>query len=166
MGRSGLGAAGAWALDGDSLLALIDGYESNVRWYRASDAGLQLMRTMPLPARSVPSTRSDWNAEWENRQASMRRSIDPAARFVLIEAPPKISVATVGLFGANGSLWVGGQSEGARARWWVFPVSGAPFSVRLPSAHILSCVGRERRYALGTAEDGTPRVFVYSKPRN
>ncbi len=53
------GPGGAWALYGDSLLAVADGYSGNVRWYRADQEGFHLSRVANLALDSRAVTAAD-----------------------------------------------------------------------------------------------------------
>src|SRR5690606_9354796 len=57
-----LGQGGAWALAGDSLLAIADGYAGTVSFFSVSEAGFDRVAEVRLPDRGRPPTEAEMRA--------------------------------------------------------------------------------------------------------
>lgn len=133
---SGFGDGGTFAVSGDSLIAIADGFSGIVRWYELSASGVRQLRTAKLPEAARPITREDvarqearlqmpdgvmgWSgsAQSPGTRTTVRGGATPGS---FIRPPGKWSVATRALFSSDGELWVGaprtvtayGQRNGA-----------------------------------------------------
>lgn len=153
-----LGAGGAWALSGDSLPAIADGYEGKVTFYRVSEAGFTRAAEVRLPERGRPVTEAETRTIL---QAAVERSGLRAAD-VAVQLPPLRSAARAALFSHAGELWVQTGAEGGVARWWVVdPTRDAIREVRLPEGFELQVVRGDLLYGTARTELDVPVVQVY-----
>jgi len=166
LASSGMGHGGTWALHGDSLVTLADGYTGQLRFLRITPKGLQSVRFDSLRQRPRPVTDQELRAA-ERRYASsgfnMTLSTDggepkygemSARRF---QNPPKaFSMASRAFVSGTGDVWIGAPevvsrmifggaepTSQSRARdnvWSVFPANGAPYRVTLPDDRFLMAV--------------------------
>ena len=67
-----LGEGGAWALAGDSLLAIADGYAGTVSFLRVSEAGFARVAEVQLPERGRPLTEAE-------RRAIVRAAVEQSS---------------------------------------------------------------------------------------
>lgn len=185
MRSSGFGRAGAWETIGDTALVVVDGYSGIVRWFRDGSSGLVLdrTRTMGVAARGV--TADDIRRQEQRiAEATLRgtsgtwpppgRALAPPSTYTMIGAPPKWSVATTAIAGADGAVWVGAPRTVARRPpglaasssvednvWTVFPPTGNPFTVSLPSTEHLQAVHGELLFCIPVSSENEPTVNVY-----
>lgn len=153
------GRGGTVAVLGDSLVAAADGYAGSVRWYRAGASGLSLIRTRPLPSRSRPVGDDD-----RRRMEREIRAAHPGLpRRLVLEPPPRISVASQALFSADGSLWIRNTAGRGHAHvWTVFDPSGEiGFRVELPAGFDLRFVRGDLLYGVARTSNDAPVVHVY-----
>jgi 6-bladed beta-propeller protein len=158
---SEFGAGGAWAVSGDSLVAVADGQAATVRWYRADPAGrLVPIRTAALPSASRPVTGADLR-EVERRLRADDR--EPLPRQVEFIAPPRWSVATRAFFEPDGSLWVRNSASDARGSVWTAfdPAGRVRLHFTLPPHFDLRAARGTRLYGVGTTPNGAQTVRVY-----
>jgi hypothetical protein len=157
---SGFGAAGAWAMHGDSLVALADGKTGYVTWMVATATGMRTVRRDSVQGvrRTVSSV--DLNAlatQWQRVELTGRfsRGVD------IVDAPSHWSVAHRAFFAADGYLWVAGVAQRGLITWTAFPPSGRAFAIAVPSDFWLTVVSNGRLY--GYVNDGNdgPVVRVY-----
>ncbi len=176
---SGMGQAGTWALHGDSLVTLADGYTGQLRFLRITPNGLQSVRFDSMQQRPRPVTEKDLR-EAEKRYAqsgfTMNLSIgggeptygeSSARRF---QNPPTVfSMASRAFASGTGDAWIGAPrvvtrtvfgagvpSSESRVRdnvWSVFPANGSPYRVSLPDDRFLIAVRGSTLY-LSDVEDG------------
>lgn len=86
--RTGAGAAGAWAVAGDSLLVVAAGEPPTLRWWRSRPGGSLLVAQMPLPIRSEPFTPRDLRNLIEVENTLRRADGEPTLpRSVQADAP-------------------------------------------------------------------------------
>lgn len=153
------GQGGAHAVLGDSIVAMADGYTGEVRWYRVDRQGLALLRTRQLESRSRPFTPDDVR-RMERDLYAQRRHL---RRGMVIEPPPRISVATQALFAPDGSLWI--RNTGGRGHahvWTVFnPAGEVSIRLSLPAGFDLYHVRGDRLYGVARTENDAPVVQVY-----
>lgn len=161
MFESHAGRGGAHAVLGDSLVATADGYSGEVRWYRAGPGGLTLIRTRQLPSRSRPVTQDDIRRMERTLRAQDRETELP--RQLVIEPPPRISIATDALFAADGSLWIRNTAGRDHAHvWTVFDARGEiAYRLSLPAGFDLRHVRGDRLYGIRRTENDAPTVVVY-----
>jgi hypothetical protein len=163
---SGFGDGGAWAVSGDSLVALIDGYAGTVKWYVASAAGLELKRTARLGTTGAAVTPEDI----AEREAEMSRGAvgltgrgehtSASEQIRMLNPPTQWSVASRAFFSVDGSLWVSGPPTRDKRTivWTVFPPTGAPFLVNLPSGFTLRAVRGDDMFGVGVTKEGASVV--------
>jgi hypothetical protein len=153
------GEGGAHAVLGDSLVATVEGYTGEVRWYRADRQGLTLVRTRQLPSRSRPVTQDD--VRRMERELYARHPDLP--RRLVLEPPPRISIATQALFAPDGSLWIRNTAGRNHAHvWTVFDAAGEiTLRLSLPAGFDLRHVRGDRLYGVARTENDAPVVQVY-----
>ena len=158
-----LGQGGAHAVLGDSMVATVDGYSGVVRWYRAGAAGLELIRTRQLPSRSRPANGDD--ARKIERQ--IRREGPDLPRRLVIQSPPRMSIASQALFSDEGFLWIRNTAEPGQAHvWTVFgPDGGIAYRLSLPAGFDLRHVRGDRLYGTAQTSNGAPLVTAYRLTR-
>lgn len=153
------GRGGAHAVLGDSVVATADGYTGEVRWYRVDGQGLTLFRTRQLESRSRPVTPDDVR-RMERELYAQRQHLQ---RGMVIEPPPRISIATQALFAPDGSLWIrntGGRGQGHV--WTVLnPAGEVSIRLSLPAGFDLYHVRGDRLYGVARTENDAPVVQVY-----
>lgn len=153
------GRGGAHAVLGDSILAAADGYTGEVRWYRAGRSGLTLVRTRQLESRSRPVSADDvrrMERELYARYADLPRGL-------VVEPPPRVSIATQALFAADGSLWIRNTAGRGHAHvWTIFDSAGeVALRISLPAGFDLHHVRGDRLYGVARTENDAPVVQVY-----
>lgn len=157
--ESHVGRGGAHAVLGDSQVATADGYSGEVRWYRADRAGLTLLRSRQLPSRSRPVSADDVR----RMERQLYTGSPDLPRGLVIEAPPRVSVATQALFSTDGSLWIRNTAGKGHAHvWTVFDSRGEiAFRLSLPEGFELRHVRGDRLYGVARTENDAPVVHVY-----
>jgi hypothetical protein len=153
------GRGGAHAVLGDSIVATADGYTGEVRWYRADRQGLRLLRTRQLESRSRPVTPDDVR-RMERDLYAQRQHLQ---RGMVIEPPPRISIATQALFSPDGSLWIRNTGGLGDAHIWTVLDAAGEVSIRLslPAGFDLYHVRGDRLYGVTRTENDAPVVQVY-----
>jgi hypothetical protein len=153
------GRGGAHAVLGDSILAAADGYTGEVRWYRADRQGLTLVRTRQLPSRS--RTVGDEDVRRMERELYARYADLPKG--LVVEPPPRVSIATQALFAPDGSLWIRNTAARGQAHvWTIFDAAGEiTLRLSLPAGFDLLHVRGDRLYGVARTENDTPVVQVY-----
>jgi WD40 repeat protein len=156
---SGFGQGGAWAVSGDSLVAVADGYTARVNFYAVRTNGLELVRTSGLGTQSRPVSRRDLQA----LEARWRKLESPAFRRARIIAPDHRSAATHAVFSETGELWIRNSANSDEgAIWSVLSVQGDLMRrLRLPRGFDLRTVRNGHLYGVARTEMGTPVVEVY-----
>jgi hypothetical protein len=156
---SHVGRGGAHAVLGDSMVAVADGYSGAVRWYRADRGGLALVRTRRLESRSRPVTRDD--VRRIERELYAQNPDFP--RGLVIEPPPRVSIATQALFATDGSLWIRNTDGRGHAHvWTVFDAAGeVSLRLSLPAGFELHHVRGDRLYGVARTASDAPVVQVY-----
>lgn len=176
------GAGGAWALQGDSIIAHADGYSGRVTWYSVSRPGARVIRTASLGHAGERVTADEIAGEAARLAAgsiSYRRNADSLAEHVteatLAHTPAQWSLATRALFADDGSLWIGvnrimsmrmptGDEVyiGEANTWTVFPPHEPPFTVDLRPLFRLTAVRGDKLYGYAYADNGDVLVTVYT----
>lgn len=160
--RSDFGAGGAWAVAGDSAVAMVDGYTRKVHWYQATDARLDLRREQLLPDEPRTVTPADLRAV-ERRFREERKS---AVGRIELLAPPMWSVATRAIFADDGTLWIrNGEGEERGRAWTTFaPAMGQqPQRLMLPERFHLYALRNGRLYGVWTTENDAQVIRVYTR---
>ena len=142
---SDFGPAGAWAVLGDSVVAVVDGYGGSVRWMAVSGGRARQLRAARLPTPSRPITRADLAAV-ERRLRAENRQMGRVA----LEPPPRWSAATRALFADDAALWVqnGNGPEESRI-WTVFDREGRYLRrLQLPAGFRLRSIRGDRLYGV------------------
>ena len=161
---SHVGMGGSYAVLGDSIVATADGYTGTVRWYRVGPEGLRLVRTRQLHSRSRLVSADD-------RRLIERRVRERSPRFpreLVLETPPRVSVATQALFADDGTLWIRNTGEGVPEHVWTLFDSEGEVSLRIrtPSGFDLRAVAGDRLYGVAKTENDSPLVRVYRMIRD
>ncbi|HEY0023079.1 MAG TPA: 6-bladed beta-propeller [Longimicrobium sp.] len=156
---SHVGRGGAHAVLGDSLVATADGYSGEVRWYRADRGGLTLFRTRLLPSRSRPVAAGDV----QRIRRSLYAESPDLPRGLVVEPPPRISVATQAVFSTDGALWIRNTAGKGHAHvWTVFDQAGdIALRLSLPAGFELRHVRGDRLYGIARTENDVPVIHVY-----
>jgi hypothetical protein len=162
MTSSGVGNGGAWALSGDSLLAVANGYDGSVRWYAIQDGHAHGVRSATVAGESRPVTSRD-RSRLHDR---LRRELPGSEGLTFDDPPPIWSRITRALFADDGALWLGRPSDESGTLWSVFPSDrrAEPYTVVVPPGFTLYAVHSGRLYGSATADD-EPVVRVYLLPR-
>lgn len=158
----GLGAGGAWALLGDSVIATVDGYLGIVSWYRGGGQEVSLVER-----RSLGQTGSEISAgELQTVEHQIRERPRQARLGKLrLIPPPRHSAATRALFGDDGTLWIRTPLEDAAGdvRAWLGFRRGEATPARLVVAadFDLQLVRGGRLYGSARTPLGSPVLRVY-----
>jgi hypothetical protein len=156
---SGFGQGGAYAISGDSVVAVVDGYDGSVTWYAIRDTGVAVIRKASLGEKAHPVTARDL-AEMEARYRNESKTGFAGIRFA--DAPTQWSVSEQAFFDPGGALWVGGRyGTGKPQTWRVFPRAGSPFQVDVPADFWLMSARNDLMYGYSFNEDRTQVVRVY-----
>jgi hypothetical protein len=157
------GRGGAHAVLGDSILAAADGYTGEVRWYRADRQGLTLIRTRQLQSRSRPVGADDVR----RIERDLYAQYADLPRGLVVEPPPRVSIATQALFAPDGSLWIRNTAgRGVSHVWTVFDTAGnVSIRLSLPQGFDLQHVRGDRLYGVARTENDAPVVQVYRMVR-
>jgi hypothetical protein len=161
-----LGNGGAYAVLGDSIVAVADGYTGSVRWYRVMPPGLVAYQTRQLPSRSLPTTDADVRRIERRLRAEGGGSSLP--RRLVFNAPPRSSIASEALFADDGSLWVRNTPEAETGHvWTVFDREGN-ISIRLqmPRGFDLKHVQGQHLYGFARTSNDAALVQVYRMQRS
>jgi len=167
------GASGDWALHGDSLVAIVDGYDGFVRWLKVGADGLREIRRESLGVKGEPVSTSDVALEMDTKRQQQvtlsggGRSEQAAPRLTLLNPPSHWSVATRALFSLEGTLFVrlADKPTGERV-WRVFPASGTAFDIAFPRGFTPTAARGDRIYGTEfTTEDGVIAIGVYQVRR-
>jgi hypothetical protein len=156
---SHMGWGGAHAVLGDSVIATADGYSGTVRWYRVERNGLTLYRTRELPSRSRELTRDDLR----RIERRVRRQSADLPRRLVIEAPPRVSIASQALFSNEGFLWLRNTADPDLPHvWTVFGTDGEiAYRLSLPAGFHLRHVRGNLLYGTATTANDASVVRVY-----
>ena len=158
---SPFGQGGAWALSGDSMMAIVNGYAGEVSFVRVEPGGMRRFRTVTMSARGRPVTDHDLT--------QLRREIDryrstPLPRDVAFLTPPQWSIITGNAFFArDGTLWMerNNLSE-TRAVWTrIDPRTGTLRNFAFPKRFSLRSVDGLLHHGVWTEDDGRQSVRVY-----
>jgi len=161
-----LGSGGAYAVLGDSIVAVADGYSGSVRWYRATPTGLVAYQARQLPSRSLPTTDADIRRIERRLRAEPGGSSLP--RRLVFNAPPRNSIASEALFADDGSLWIRNTPEAESGHvWTVFDREGN-ISIRLqmPRGFDLKYVQGQNLYGFARTSNDAALVQVYRMQRS
>lgn len=153
------GRGGAHAVLGDSILAAADGYTGEVRWYRADRQGLTLIRTRQLQSRSRPVGADDLR----QMERQLYAQYPDLPRRLVIEPPPRVSIASQAVFAPDGSLWIRNTAGRGHAHvWTVFDAAGeVTLRLSLPAGFDLQHVRGDRLYGVARTANDAPVVQVY-----
>jgi hypothetical protein len=156
---SHLGWGGAYAVLGDSIVATADGYTGAVYWYRAGRDGLTRFREARLDSRSREVTPEDLR----RIERRIRAQNPDLPRRLVIEPPPRVSIASQALFSAEGHLWIRNTADPDREHiWTVFGPDGEiAYRISLPAGFNLRHVRGNLLYGTATTENDAPVVIAY-----
>lgn len=163
-----LGQGGVWAVSGDSLVALVDGYSGRVDILTLGSGGEREARTLSLGSSGRDITRADVAAierELRELQAAVGATHMPSrVEFIL---PPMVSaVKRRALFAEDASLWVernDGASEGHL--WTVLEPGGEVRNLLLPEPFRLELVRGRVLYGAWTTDAGAHIVRAFAWTR-
>jgi len=161
---SPFGFGGAWAVHADSLVAVVNGYTGEAKIYLADSTGPTIMRQFQLPYESRPVSERDVAGVEENFRARREELGHPVGAIVL-EPPPRWSIARRALFAHNGDLWIniGRATEIDADRFNVIELEGGSMrELILPVGFRLSAVKGDLLYGTARSELGAGLVRVYS----
>ncbi|HEU4881184.1 MAG TPA: 6-bladed beta-propeller [Longimicrobium sp.] len=153
------GRGGAHAVLGDSILAVADGYSGQVTWYRAERQGLTRLRTRQLDSRSRAVTSDDVR----RMERQLYAQFAELPRGLVVEPPPRVSIATQALFASDGSLWIRNTAgRGIAHVWTVFDRAGSvTMRLSLPTGFDLLHVSGDRLYGVTRTANDAHVVQVY-----
>lgn len=159
LASSRFGAAGTWAVHGDSLVAVADGRSGQVTIYRSSPGGVRVHRRGTLGVTGRPVTPADLRA----LEQQLRASRNNLPRRIEFRAPSHWSVATRALFAADGALWVENGQGALPGNFWTWfpPGEASPLRVRLPDGFVLRAVRDGRLYGVARTANDSEVVRVY-----
>lgn len=157
--RSDFGPAGAWAVLGDSMVVVADGYGGEVRWYAAAGGRLQRIRASRLPNVGRAITDADLREVERRFREETRQRVGRLA----LEPPPRWSAATRAVIADDGSLWIQNGNDPDRSSIWsVFDPRGRfVHRIRLPAGFALRFVRGDRLYGIARTELDVDHVRVY-----
>ena len=156
---SDFGPAGAWAVLGDSVVAVVDGYAGTVRWLAITGGRARQLRAarLPNPARAITS------ADLAGVERRLRAKTPQRLGRVALEPPPRWSAATRALFADDASLWVqnGNGAEESRI-WTVFDREGRYLRrLQLPAGFLLRSIRGGRLYGVARTDLDVNVVRVF-----
>ncbi|NIR44630.1 MAG: 6-bladed beta-propeller [Gemmatimonadetes bacterium] len=160
---SPFGFGGAWAVHADSLVAVVNGYTGEGKVYLADSTGLTIMRQFQLPYESRPVSERDVAGVEENFRAR-REGLGHPVGAIMLEPPPRWSIARRALFAHNGDLWIniGSIAEIDAEQFLVIEQEGDQMSeFTLPAGFQLSAVREDLLYGTAQSELGAGLVRVY-----
>ncbi len=158
---SPFGQGGAWALAGDSLLALVDGYAGTVKFLRVETDGLRAAGTVALSARGRPVMERDLGQL--RREIDAQRTI-PLPRDAAFLTPAQWSVVTgQAFFARDGSLWMERNNLSETRVVWsrVDPQTGTVRNFAFPLQFALRSVDGTLCIGVWTEDDGRQTVRAY-----
>ena len=160
-----LGDGGAYAVLGDSVVAVADGYAGTVRWYRVLPNGLAAFRERQLPSRSRAATAADLRSIERRLRSGPSGSSLP--RRLVFNAPPRSSIASEALFADDGSLWVRNTPESEAGHVWTVFDSAGNISIRLrmPPGFDLKDVQGRNLFGFARTSNDAALVQVYRMER-
>lgn len=156
---SDFGPAGAWAVTGDSLVAVVDGYGGVVRWLAVAGGRTRQLRAarLPNPARAISQ------ADLAAVERTLRAESPDRLGRVALEPPPRWSAATRALFGDDGALWIqNGNSPDESRTWTVFDREGHFLRrLQLPAGFLLRSIRGDRLYGVAKTDLDVDMVRVF-----
>jgi hypothetical protein len=161
-----LGNGGAYAVLGDSIVAVADGYTGSVRWYRVTPTGLVAYQARQMPSRSRQATDADIRRIERRLRTEGNGSSLP--RRLVFNAPPRSSIASEALFADDGSLWVRNTPEAETGHVWTVFDRGGNISIRLqmPRGFDLKYVQGQNLYGFARTSNDAALVQVYRMQRS
>jgi hypothetical protein len=162
------GPGGSWAVAGDSMVALVDGYAGSIRILRITRDGVAEAKTGGLSITPQPLGPRDW--ERLERLERTQRELPP--RIHLVGPLFKSQVADP-VFAADGTLWVrrndldpGTESTSIGARFLLVPMDDRPQSVvQLPPGLSLNAVRGNLLAGVRKTDLGVHQVEVWQQRR-
>lgn len=142
------GSEGDWAVAGDSLLAVVSGEPSVLRWRRARERGLELEGELTLPLRPEVFTRDDGQELLARTNAKLRADgEEPIPRSAAVDAPDHWGQVKQLVVSDREECWIQWNDPASDVDDVWFRVSLAdprPTRARLPAGfHMLAAHGDE-----------------------
>jgi hypothetical protein len=164
----GIGPEVAWAVDGDSLVAIANGYTGTVTQYRVTPAGLSVARTDRVPWTGRPVRPEDHRTlERELRRERAEAGAPPMPARIHLIVPQRWSGIDMIRYGDPGQLWVraAAAQRTSPQEWRVLPVdSGESRHWILPAGLLLVHVQNGRMIAWRRTELDVLILQVYAWP--
>ncbi|MBA3560185.1 MAG: 6-bladed beta-propeller [Gemmatimonadaceae bacterium] len=160
----GFGDGGAWALSGDTLIAVADGYSGAVRWFVFDSTGHHLMASATVAGTTRRASARDLEEASRRHRETASNPADRREKRIFSDPPAYWSRITRAVFADDGNLWIAGATTGgASSAWTVLAPNGRRvFGIPLPRSFVLEAVHRGRLYGRSTSAEGTPVIQVYS----
>jgi hypothetical protein len=158
-----LGPTGAWAVSGDSLLALVDATRSELRLVRFTGAGPTVLATGRLPVTARPVG----EGELREIEREVRRRSPNAPGRIQLTAPSWVSELTGrALFDDRGGVWVETRPSGEGPHRWAVIDHGSPRGrwVAMPERFRLMAVRGGKAYGVWRDELEVQTIRVYELP--
>jgi hypothetical protein len=153
------GVGGAYALHGDSLIALIDGVAGSVSWLTVGPSRLDTLRISDLGVRGTPIT-SRHRRLVEDSLRARRANLPSRLGFVL---PPTYSAVTgTVLFDDHAQLWIELNTDDAtQATWLRIDSRGTSRRLAVPKQFTIRAIVGDMIYGVWTGELDVQTVRVY-----
>jgi hypothetical protein len=157
------GVGGAYALHGDSLIALIDGVAGSVSWLTVGPSHLDTLRTADLGVRGTPITARHRRLVEDSLRAR-RANLPSRLGFVF---PPTYSAVTgTALFDDRTQLWIElNNDDAAQASWLRIDSSGTSRRIGVPKQFTIRAIVGDMIYGVWTGELDVQTVRVYELVR-
>ena len=152
------GAGGAWAVSGDSILVVADGYEGSIEWFRISPSGERpssfAIQTISEVSREI--TKAD-QGQFIDKAVREEEGIPRGAAWTF---PPRWSVASALLLDESHGAWVR-HAEEPTERWSVVRYNlGSGMQLILPEGFALKAVSGDLLVGVLTSPLGLETIQV------
>jgi len=160
----GFGDGGAWALSGDTLIAVADGYSGAVRWFAFDSSGHRLVASATVAGTPRRVSARDLEEADRRHRDKSKNPADRREKRIFSDPPAYWSRITRAVFADDGNLWIAGATTGGNSAAWTVlgPNGRRAFGIALPRSFVLEAVHRGRLYGRSTSNEGTPVIQVYS----
>lgn len=160
-----LGATGAVAVSGDSLIALVDAHKGELRVLAVDHDGEVERPPVPIPLHAHPVDSGTLDRVGAEVKEEMRAGKAPTLRRIELVPPSSVSeLAGKALWDDHGNVWIEirGRSNANTRRWLVIaPHTGRLHWVAVPQQFELKAVSGGRPYGAWRDELGVEFVRVY-----
>jgi hypothetical protein len=160
---AGAGEGGAYAVLGDSVIAVADGKAGTVRWYRVERDGVTKIRDATQGRTGAPWSKADDAALLPLFRATHPQPMYAKATIEFAAPPSYWSVAHAAHFDDDGTLWIGAAPRGSAPTVWAMfaPRAAAPHWYRVPAGVTIKAVQSGKLYGVALSADDEPVVRVY-----